>query len=144
MSYLNKYMLASASVAGPVVLTSVADVLYFPLPQSEVVQRIALLVTTAMSSSGAAVVTVYSRPTHGSTTGQVSLGTLSIPAAATAGQCYYKDISDNASGNPVAAGQEIVFSVTTASTSAGAGIPMVLVDDDPEVPLNQSNLVLSA
>jgi len=147
MSYLNKYMLISAGVAGPVVVTSVADVQYFPMPMSQVVQRIEALVTTAVVSSAPVVISVFSRPTHGSTSGQVLLGTLSIPGGTAVGKCVYKDIADNASGQPVAAGQEIVFGVTTAAAgggAAGAVLCMALVDDDPEVPLNQSNMVLSA
>lgn len=145
MSYLNKNMLADGSVAGPVLLTSVADILYFPMPMKQVVQRIMALVTTAVVSSAPVSVAVYSRPTHGSTSGQVLLGTLNIPGGASVGQCYYKDIADNLA--PVNAGQELVFSVTVAAAgggAAGAAIPMALVDDSPEEPLNQPNLVLSA
>lgn len=104
------------------------------------ISNIYFKVTTAMSSSGAAVLHIYARPTFGSSSGQISVGTLTIPAAAVADQVYYKDIT------PVncLAGYQIVLNVDTASTSAGAGIWGMQTDLDPETEVNQTVMIASA
>lgn len=146
MAYTQKHSAASAA-ASPVSLGSVADVFVAAQAFAQKVSRIEFLVTTAVVSTGAAIVSVFQRPTHGSTSAQVLLGTLSIPNGATVGQCYYKEISDAPAFLPVQAGQELVFGVTTATAgggAAGAGICLAVLDESPEVALNQSNFVLSA
>lgn len=145
MSYLDKLMVITPGVAGPGLLTAVADIQYFPMLQNQVLQRAGLMVTTAVVSTGAVVVNIIARPTHGSTTGQVVLGTISVPAAAVVGSTYYKDFADNLT--VIQAGYELVFSVLTAAAgggAAGAVLSMALLDLDPETPLNQSKLVASA
>lgn len=106
--------------------------------------RMTAVITTSISSSGAVVVSYLYRPTPGSATGQVSLGTLTIPAASTGGQCVYKDINPSPSGEKVLLpGGEIVVSVTTAATSSGAAS---LGGEKIDSPLNAkaiSNMVLS-
>lgn len=145
MSFINKFMAVTPGVAGPVSLTSVADVQFFALPYQMSINRVEALVTTAVVSSAPVQLSVFARPTHGSATGQVLLGVLNIPAGTAVGKCVYKDLSDKLVS--VQAGQELVFSVTVAAAgggAAGAVIPMAQMDEAPEVALNQSNLVLSA
>lgn len=107
------------------------------------VTRIAVVVGTTISSAVSVVINVKKRPTIGSSSGEVSLGTLTIPTGAAAPAVYYKDINDPAA-SALAPGQEIAFDVTTASTSAGSVTPLVRVEQDPEVAANQSALVASA
>ena len=75
------------------------------------VKRLMALVSTVIS--GAAEVEFKRRPTPGSATGEVSLGTLSIPDTTAVGQMLYKDI------DPVLlnAGEAISFEVSSAGTS---------------------------
>jgi hypothetical protein len=143
--YLNKFMGVTPLAAGPQLLTSTGDIQYFPMPQRLKIQRIEALVSSAVVSSGPVSISVFARPTHGSTSGQVLLGVIIIPAGASVGQCYYKDLSDALVS--VLSGQELVFNVSVAAAgggAAGAVLPMFLADEDPEVPLNQPNLILSA
>lgn len=145
MSYLDKSMMVTAGAAGPVSLTSVADIQYFPMLQNQVLQRAAVMVSTAVVSTGAVVINVIARPIHGSTVGQVVLGTLSVPAATAAGVTVYKDFSDALT--VIQGGYELVYAVLTAAAgggAAGAVLPMALLDGDPEVPLNQASLLASA
>lgn len=138
--YLNKFVGEAPSVVGPVVATSTGDIVYWASATSKQVKRLMFAVTTLFSTSTPAIINFYARPTHGSTTGQVLLGFLTIPTAAAVGKCYYKDIEP---AQRVPAGWELVVNVGTAATSAGAGIPNFEADESPEVPLNQSNLVAS-
>lgn len=143
--YTDKSMVVTPGVAGAQVLTSVAVIQFFPMLQNQVLQRAGLMITTAVVSTGAVVVNVIARPTHGSTSGQVVLGTISVPGGAVVGATYYKDFADNLT--IIQAGYELVFAVLTAAAgggAAGACLPMAVLDYDPEVPLNQASLVLSA
>lgn len=115
-------------------LTSNAVIKKFTLARSMYLRQIALVVTTAMNSTGAAVVQVKKYPAAGSSANAVLLGSLSIPAAAVGGQVYYKDIP----AVKLLPGQELVFEVTTASTTAGKGICLFDADDNPERPANVS------
>lgn len=84
---------------------------------------------------GATVIKVYKRPTPRSTSGQVLLGTINIPAATAVGKDTYLDIS------PVdlKVGQSVAFTITTAATSGKAVFGME-GELDPEMPANQSNM----
>lgn len=109
------------------------------LDENTRVWRLKAKVTTVMVSTGTIVITFYVRPTYGSTSGQITLGTVVIPATAAANNEYYKDITPV----NVAEGSQIIANVTTAATTSGACIAHWLDDVDPEVALNQA-LIASA
>lgn len=107
------------------------------------VRRIQAKVTTATVSSGSIVLTIRRRPTFGSSSGQSTLGTITIPTAIAVNAIYYKDIT------PVncSRGDQVVVEVTTAAAGGGAAGKAVfdfLADYDPESALNDSNMVASA
>src|SRR6185312_2113779 len=105
------------NVVGPVSLASAAEVQAFMVGSKQKVLRLLAQVTTAVVSTGAVQVDCYARPTHGSTSGQVLLGSLLIPAGSAAGAKLYKDISV---ATAVLAGQEVAFTVSTAAAGGGA------------------------
>lgn len=100
------------------------------------VKKLMAAVTTVLN--GPAVITFRKRVTTGSATGASVLGTITIPTATAVGKVMYKEI------DPVdmAVGDCIAFDVTTAATSGGA-IYAFLHDLDPEVNLNEGDLVAS-
>jgi hypothetical protein len=69
------------------------------------------------------------------------LGTINIPTTGLVGQTYYKLVPDFLA--PTFAGQEIVYTVATAATTAGAALLSFLADESPEVPLNEVQLIAS-
>ncbi len=123
------------------VLTSTGVHTTYKIVQSEmVVTRLLFTIETVVSSSVSAVVKFWRRPALSSTSGQVSLGTLTIPTGAAVSKTYYKDIS------PVTVfpGDQITYEVTTAATSTGKGFANVELADNPEAAGNQTNMVASA
>lgn len=109
------------------------------------IRRIALSVAiTSATSTANPVVTFQRRPTPGSATGAVTLGTITIPTGSAAPKVYFKDIT------PVIlnAGESIAFNLTTQGTDASAAAGTAYAGAEllptPEVPLNESNMVASA
>lgn len=124
-------------------LASAAVIARFMAMHQVQVKQIAFVVSTATVSSANIVVTVKRRPTVGSSSGEVTIGTLSIPTGVAAGKMYYKNVTPVT----VAQGEEIVFEVTTAAAgmgAAGAGYSGFDAEHDPEVPANNSDMVASA
>lgn len=81
------------------------------------------------------------RPTPNSATGEVAIGTLTIPDGTAVGAVIYKDI------DPVsfAVGDTLEISHTVGVGSpAGQGIPVVIAYHDPEVPGNMTDMTASA
>lgn len=143
--YNVKAFFHAPKVAGPSVVTSAADIQEFLVPSKVRVRRILATVSTAVVSTGSVVITVYSRPTVGSSSSQVTLGTLTVPAASVAGATFYKDLSTITSA--VKAGQSVAFAVTTAAAGTGAAGAVYCTfeaEEDPETASNQSNLTASA
>lgn len=109
------------------------------------VRRISIFITTAVTA-GLIVptVTVYRRPTTASTSGQVLLGTLTIPNGTAAGSVVYKELESVR----INAGEDLAFKVnvqaTDGGTAAGAGFIGAIIEQDPEVPANQSKMIASA
>lgn len=124
-------------------LTSAANILNFLAEQSLIVRRLSFQVKTTVVSTGNVVITAYRRPTPGSATGQVVLGTLSIPTTSAAPNVFYKDIQ-GVLFNP---GDEFAFDVTTAAAGGGAAgdgyAILEQVEESPEEAFNISNHVLS-
>ena len=129
-------------------LTSAADIHIWTIPIKCIPIRAGFTLTTTVSSSVSAVVKFDRRPTAGSDTdrGDGDVGTITIPTTAAAGKAYYEktDFVDAATGDWVQdldEGEQVVVQVTTAATSAGAGIPWLLVELNPEMPANNTAMV---
>jgi len=102
-----------------------------------------ILETAVVGTSTAPAVEFNRRPTIASATGEVLLGTLTMPDATALGTVVYKDI------DPVTfeVGDELSFEHTVQAaggTVAGDGYYAVLCIDDPEVPGNETNMLASA
>lgn len=125
-------------------LTSAAVQSFSMVLQSDArVWRLQAKVTVATVSTASIVLTFRRRPTFGSSSGQSTLGTLTIPTTIAVNKIYYKDIT------PVncTLGDQIVVEVTTAAAGGGAAGKVVadyLADYDPETAANESNYVASA
>lgn len=105
---------SAPSTAGS--LTGTGDILVYNFGEQVVVTRLMVLVSTAIVSTGSVVVTVYQRPTYGSTVGQVTVGTLTIPAGTAAGTIVYKDVESV----KVPQGSQLAFNCSTAAAGGGA------------------------
>lgn len=109
------------------------------------VKRIMFKVSTLVANNTiAAQVAFYQRPTPGSTSGEVLLGTLIIPTAAAVGKVIYKDLQSVS----LACGQDLVVKLsvtgTDSGTAAGAGFALFEAILDPEDARSEANMVLSA
>lgn len=105
-----------------------------------IVRGVAITTQTANSTSNC-VVDFRRRPTAGSSTGEVSIGTITVPSTAVAGRSYYRN-GFNVRVNP---GESVIATVTTAGgagfTSMTASVVMEL---SPEVAENLSSMIASA
>jgi hypothetical protein len=100
---------------------------------------VAITITTAITVTDAIAAVKY-RPTPGSASGEVVLGTITLPVSGSAiGKQYYKRLT------PYKAlpGGELVLDVTQAAT-AGAGIAGLLTNENTDHPSNVTNMVASA
>lgn len=109
------------------------------------VTRLEFMVSAAVTAgTGAPVVTFYRRPTMGSDSGRVAIGTITVPNSASVGQVIYKDVT------PVllSPGEEISMARTTQATdggtAAGQGYYGFVAELKPESPANCTNMVASA
>ena len=110
--------------------------------------RVFFIVTTAVTASVTApAVAIKRRPTIGSTSGAVTLGTMTIPSGAAVGQVFYQDIVYGASGSTKYsnAGEEISLEVTVqasdAVTAAGAGFMTFEFECVSDSAANQTNMI---
>jgi len=103
------------------------------------VKRIGFIVTTGVSTTDPAKVEFNVRPTPGSATGETLAGELVIPNGIAAGKVIYKDIEPVI----VEVGQALSLEHTALAASAGAGLYTFEVEDAPEVPGNEDNMILS-
>lgn len=103
------------------------------------VRRLMFYVTTAPD---AAVTLEFNlRPTAGSATGEVALGTLVIPSGTAAGKIVYKDIDPEV----LSAGHGLSFEVLAVNgATAGAGYYGFEIEPDYENALNESDMIASA
>ena len=129
-------------------LTSATDIHIFTIPFRCKPIRAGFTITTTVSSYVSAVVKFDRRPTAGSDTsrGNGDVGALTIVTTTAAGKAVYEntDYVDAGTGAWVASldeGEQVVVEVTTAATSAGAGVPWLLVEINPERPANNSAMV---
>lgn len=101
------------------------------------ISRLLLKITTAIVSSANVVVSFWARPTYGSATNEIALGTVSVPTGALANSLYFSDI------NPidVPANYQIVAEITTAAvggSAAGGALSGFLQQYDPETAANMN------
>jgi hypothetical protein len=102
-----------------------------------------VLETAVVGTSTAPVVEFNRRPTIASSSGEVALGTLTIPNGTALGKVVFKDI-DPVTFKP---GEELSFELLTQAvggTVAGDGYYAVECDDFPEEDPNLSNMLESA
>lgn len=85
---------------------------------------------------------VVARPTYGSSSGGVTLGTMTIPTATAAGKVVIKEISDAVK---VAAGSELSLDVITQGTDSGTALGTgwfgILWEPSVDADANQSNII---
>lgn len=110
------------------------------LLESCAVSRLFCKVTVDLVTSAACVVTFYGRPTYGSDTSALNLGTVKLPDAAVANDVYYKDIDPVS----VPAGYQVTAEVTTAAGTSGSALAGFLAQYTPEEPANLSQFIASA
>lgn len=123
-------------------LGSAAAIAAFLAPEKMDILQLGFTVSTAVVSSGAAVITFYNRSAQGVTSGQVALGTISVPAATAAGITLFKAIEAQVQeGHMVEA---VVTTATAGGGAAGAGYCTLKVSFSSENPLNVTNLLASA
>jgi hypothetical protein len=137
----------SLAVQGPIgaaqSLTSAAVVANSMVQFPVSIEKILFKLTTAVVSSGAVVVNFKKRPTLGSATGEVSIGTLTIPAGAAINAIYYKDVTPVEFG----VGEFLAVEVTTAAAgmgAAGAGYSAIQLSSSPKTDGQNSNMIASA
>lgn len=107
--------------------------------------RIMLKVSTLVATSTtAAQVSFYQRPTPGSTSGEVLIGTLTIPTGTAVGKVLYKDVESVS----LQVGQDLVVKLAVqgadGSSAAGAGFAGFVGMLDPEDARSEANMILSA
>lgn len=97
--------------------------------------------TAVVGTTTAPTVVFSRRPTPGSATGAVVVGTLTIPNGTALGKVLYKDVSpvSFAVGDAI----EIAWTIAVGSP-AGAGQASFVCEENPEVPANNADMVLSA
>jgi len=99
-------------------------------------------VVTATVVTAACVVTFTYRPTPGSATGQVTLGTLTIPNSTAPGKLLYKNLS----GTPtkIVPGGELVVSFSGGSGAGGIAAVGCTTDPSWDSDGNNANAIASA
>lgn len=109
------------------------------------VKRLMFLVTTAVAADTTAPVVEFNhRITPKDGTGEVALGTLTIPNGTAAGTVIYKDIDPVSIGPGESISYEHTVQAVDGGGAAGAGYYKVMVDPDPEYAGNDSDMTASA
>lgn len=109
----------------------------FAVQQPFIVRAIAACIVVVPTVT-APVLNFKRRPTPGSATGEVSIGTLTLPLTSVIGQVYYK----KGFSTKLFPGEECVCDVTTAST-AGTIVPSIHIEPSWESQENNTEMVLS-
>ena len=114
--------------------------------------RIAFFVTTTITAGTTAPkVAIIRRPTYGSSSGAITLGTMTIPTATAAGKVLYLDIaqtkmSSGVNVNLVNCGEELSFESIVQAVDGGtaAGACFLRIQYDPVVDQvgDQTNAIL--
>lgn len=126
------FSLASAAVVGPA----------HNATRHCAVKRVGVKVVGAITSSGAIVVTVRKRPIPHSSSGQSSLGTITIPAAAAVGASYYLELDEDL--NTFRPGEQLALEVTTAAAgmgAAGTAVAWIDAEDNPKALIDDTSFI---
>lgn len=97
-------------------------------------------VVTTQIATATLTLTYKFRPTPGSSSGEIVIGTLTLPVGALVGKSYYKDMA--LFDIPCVPGGEIV--VQAAGGATGNATVGISLEATPENPDNHSNMILSA
>jgi len=109
-------------------------------PEPLTISGIAAIITTAMTVT-AAVLTLTHRPTPGSSSGEVTIATITLPVTGSAiGDCVYKR---GFSPYKVPAGAEVTLTLGTASTAGAAAFNLELIFSS-DAPGNNAKMKASA
>lgn len=129
------------TIASPTVVTTSTGIVSrnFAVQQPFIVRSIAACVVVAPGTTPP-VLNFKRRPTPASATGEVSIGTLTIPTTAAVGSVYYK----TGFSTKIFPGEELVVDVTTASVTTGTVVPSAHVEPSWEAPANNVEMILSA
>lgn len=103
---------------------------------------LAFLVTTTVVSTAPVVITAKKRITTNSATGEVVMGTLTIPAGTAAGTIVYRYLDEDLPSRSLRPGQVCIYEVTTAAAgggAAGAGLPLPELWENPQTYANDQN-----
>ena len=111
-------------------LTATGQIMEYAPNENVALYELDFICTTSVSATSAPVISVYSRPVAGVSGSDVLLGTLTIPTGCVAGNLVYRKVSENSFLIPIRS--SVVFSVTTAASSAGKGIVSFKCSQDPE------------
>jgi hypothetical protein len=117
----------------------------FAVMQPISLKRLLFFVTVQVTAGTTApVVNWVSAPTYASSSGAVTLGTLTIPNGSAVGTVVYKDISDS---TRVQAGYELTLNLQTQAadggTAAGSGWMGMIWEPSPDADANNTKLVKS-
>lgn len=151
MSYDREYLGAAlvpksnASLTGLNLAAAAAQWCGYAVMTPVNIRRLLFIVSVqTLSGLVAPVVEAKRRPTFGSASGAVSLGTLTIPTASTVGQVFYKDIAYVRLNAGEELSLEIKTQATDSGTAAGVGFFGFVAEMAPEYAGDQSNMVASA
>lgn len=125
--------------SGQLALDATADNLASFIPGSFpwTLRRATIIVTVATTVSSA-VVAIKRRPTAGSTTGEVTIDTITVPISSQGVGFFTPELDTE-----IAPGEELVAEVTSAAT-AGDGHIIYELEPAWEEPANSTNLTLTA
>lgn len=102
----------------------------------------AVSLEAVVGTSTAPTVSFKKRPTPGSSSGQTTVGVLTIPDGTAVGKTVYKNVTPVAFS--VGQSMQVSWTVGTGGTVAGQGNADLLADFSPEQPGNNSNMIASA
>lgn len=135
----------TATVAAEVLTAATAVHGSYVITKQCKIKSIAFYVNVAvLAGTTAPQVRLIRRPTYGSATGQVVLGTLIIPNGAAVGSVIYKLINPVSLFPGDALTLEHTVQAADPGTPTGQGFYAFELVDDPEVVANQSKMIASA
>jgi hypothetical protein len=138
MSYDQQKDQLILQVAGSLAsVATLAGLFYMPF-HPIVVQEFSAMITTSPTVTPATII-LKRRPTPGSDSGAITIGTLILPVGATIGNVYYKKGLDT----KCYPGDEIAIGVTAAAT-AGAATFGFAWSPNWDIPANNSKMIASA
>lgn len=120
--------------------TGYTTALYTVFLEPAEIRTLYCTITTTLNSTGNTVVDCYYRPTIGSTSGQVKIGTLTMVTTQAASTTVYQSVTPYI----IPAGGTLIWNVSTAASSAGAGILSFRSQYSPEILANDAAFTKSS